>query len=46
MRRLGLNFMKKSLEANSKALLALEALKGEKTMAQIAVTHGIRPSQI
>jgi putative transposase len=38
--------MRKQYEAAFKARVALEALKGEKTIAQIASESGVHPSQI
>lgn len=36
----------KSKDAAFKAILALEAVKGEKTIAQIASEYGVHPNQI
>ncbi len=41
-----MNFMRKSYDASFKARIALEAIKGDKTMAEIASTYGIHPNQI
>ena len=38
--------MRKQYEAAFKAKVALEALKGEKTIAQIASESGVHPNQI
>ena len=38
--------MKKRHDASFKARVALEAVKGEKTMAQIASEYGVHPNQI
>lgn len=38
--------MKKNHEAAFKAKVALEAVKGEKTIAQIAGEYGVHPNQI
>jgi putative transposase len=38
--------MRKQYEASFKAKVALEALKGEKTMAQLAGEYDIHPNQI
>lgn len=38
--------MKKNHDAAFKAKVALEAVKGEKTIAQIASEYGIHPNQI
>jgi transposase-like protein len=35
-----------SYDKNFKAKLALEALKGERTIAEIASEHGVHPNQI
>ena len=37
---------RKSYDKNFKAKIALEALKGERTIAEIASEHGIHPNQI
>ena len=39
-------YMRKQYEAAFKAKVALEAVKGEKTIAQIAGEFGIHPNQI
>jgi transposase len=41
-----MNGMRKQYEAAFKARVALEALKGEKTIAQIASETGVHPNQI
>lgn len=38
--------MRKSHDAAFKAKVALEAVKGEKTLAQIASEYGVHPNQI
>ena len=38
--------MRKQYEASFKAKVALEALKGEKTMAQLAGEYDVHPNQI
>ena len=38
--------MKKTHEAGFKAKVALEALKGEKTLAQLSSQYGVHPNQI
>lgn len=38
--------MKKNYDAAFKAKVALEAVKGEKTIAQIASEYGVHPNQI
>ena len=38
--------MRKQYEASFKAKVALEALKGEKTMAQLASEYDVHPNQI
>ena len=38
--------MKKNHDAAFKAKVALEAIKGEKTIAQIASEYGVHPNQI
>jgi len=38
--------MRKQYEAAFKARIALEAVKGEKTIAQIASESGVHPNQI
>ena len=38
--------MRKQYEASFKAKVALEALKGEKTMAQLAGEYDVQPNQI
>ncbi len=38
--------MKKNHDAAFKAKVALEAVKGEKTMAQLASEYGVHPNQI
>ncbi len=38
--------MKKKHDAAFKARIALEAIKGEKTTAQIASEYGVHPNQI
>ena len=37
---------RKRYDANFKAKIALEAIKGEKTIAEIAGEHGLHPNQI
>jgi len=39
-------YMRKQYEAAFKARIALEAVKGEKTIAQIASESGVHPNQI
>lgn len=39
-------FMRKQYEAAFKAKVALEAVKGEKTIAQIASAYNVHPNQI
>jgi len=39
-------FMRKQYEAAFKAKVALEAVKGEKTIAQIASAYKVHPNQI
>jgi putative transposase len=41
-----MNGMRKQYEAAFKARVALEALKGEKTLAQLASETGVHPNQI
>lgn len=38
--------MRKKFEAGFKARVALEALKGEKTLAQLSSEYGVNPTQI
>ena len=38
--------MRKTHDAALKAKVALEALKGEKTMAQLSSQYGVHPNQI
>jgi transposase len=39
-------FMRKQYEAAFKAKVALEAVKGEKTIGQIASAYSVHPNQI
>ena len=38
--------MKKTIEAGLKAKIALEAVKGEKTLAQISSDYGVHPNLV
>ena len=38
--------MRKKFEPTFKAKVALEALKGEKTLAQISAEYGVHPNQV
>lgn len=38
--------MRKNHDASLKAKVALEAIKGEKTITQLASTYGVHPNQI
>ncbi len=38
--------MKKTIEAGIKAKVAIEAIKGEKTLAQISSDYGVHPNLV
>jgi putative transposase len=45
-RRLSLSGMRKRYDGSFKARVALEAIRGERTVSEIAAVYGVHPNQI